>query len=123
MRKQYKSLWRQVREHENVCVPVAVSICTGIPINKVIKAAERAGKTKKYGMQYRQILKMLKILGYKMELMPHTGKTGITFKASEDCIVRYKKHFAAYKNGRLDDGTDGRRFKVLACYKLIKRRT
>ena len=106
--------------HRNACAPIAIAIHSRVPVEAVLEACERAGKLKGSGMYPCQIDVALKILGLEKVSASYKGRTPKTFSSKEDCIVMYSGHMAAYESGKLIDWTNGRRYRIIGCYKLIK---
>ena len=109
----------KISGHRRACVAISASIVTGIPIKKILKEAERVGKQARYGMTAHQKKLMYDKLNLTMQPIEFTGKTARTFKADHDCIVSFRGHVAAYKDGRIEDWTNGRQHRVLGAYRLI----
>jgi hypothetical protein len=110
----------------NACVPIATSIVTGEPIEKVTAAFAQAGRKPCKGTSWSVWEAANELLGYGLMPVRYRGKTMVSVERwlqrnhpGKQFIVHCTGHAAAFDGQRIDDWSQGSRKRVKGVYKLV----
>lgn len=111
------------------CAVRAVTIATGRSYQFVLGAYKCAGRNDRQGVRAWMTKHVLLALGYTLEDVRVTAKTGKTVRTIARLLPRRgtyligtKGHVFCYKNGKVHDWSKGRLLRVLAISKVVKKK-
>lgn len=109
----------------NFCTVVALSVCCNQSFGKAYHTMKRLGRPDRKGATYGLIYKAVEFFGYKAEkvdglynkqvkslskLLPSTGFY----------MVHVRGHVLAYRNGKVEDWSEGRALRIIDVRKITK---
>lgn len=123
---------RSVEEYDEVraCVPISISIATGIDLGLVFAILKKNGRTPRDGTVFCVTIDSLEEMGFlTLELNTsetfeeYTSKTLVTLTRElpkkGTYLIITKQHISCFKDGELHDWCKNRKFRVECVFKLI----
>lgn len=130
MNNTYKALseYSDAKGHRNQCVPIAVSLVSGVSFDKahemLIESGARISKTSL--TRNTGAVEVLNTLGFEVKEIPVPKgvKTSTTLAGGlpkeGKFLVTYRGHIAAYVGGKIEDWLVGTRHRVLKVYEVTE---
>mgnify|MGYP001176202948 FL=1 len=114
----YKSCLQQqeMKNEHNDCSVKAIAIATNQPYIKAHTVLQKLGRKNRKGCMPRQILSSIRVMGFSYKDCGRLAKTVTTLEAAVSPSKRYicfvRGHVLAIVNGKIEDWTEGRRYRV-----------